>query len=193
MDYVEALLKKTRTTLVFSVDEPKIEGNKVGGYFSDEDNEIVITSKDGWDEILVHEFCHYLQCKEKSKYWTNLDIDNTNCLDLMWKWLNNEIELSKPKLDMIFARVRDMELDCERRTVKLIKQFNMTIDIKEYICQANIYIYYYNYAKVTRKWFPSDIGPSNMDKLFPLMPRSMSGPRSKMTDEIHKSFGFYFS
>jgi hypothetical protein len=190
---VEKTLKKTRTTLVFSVDKPKVDGNIVDGYFSDADNELVITTKDCWPEILVHEFCHYLQWIEKCKYWTNLDIDDTNCLDLMWKWINHEIELSKAKRKIVFSRIRDMELDCERRTVELIKKYNLPINLKEYICFANVYIYYYNFARVTRKWFPDEVSPMTMDKVHSLMPKSLEGKRNKMSEEMFNTMALYFS
>lgn len=176
---MERTLSKTNTNLVLTIESAKIDNNNVSGYFSDEDNEIVITYENSWIETLVHEFNHYMQCKEESIYWTNLDYNNSNCLDLMWRWLDGEIELNKNDLTIIFSRIRDLEHDCEKRTVKMIKSFDLPIDLEKYICEANIYILFYNLAKEKRCWFPADVGPSSMKDAFALIPKTIYGSRTR--------------
>ena len=53
----------------------------------------------------------------------------------------------------MFKTVQEMELDCERKSVEMIKKFDLPIDIEEYTSIANIYIFYYTYAKKNRCWF----------------------------------------
>lgn len=184
---------KTKTKLVLSIDGPTIDGNKVSGYFSDSDNEIVVNYEPGWEETLVHEINHYFQFIEKSKYWTNLEYLGSNCISLMWEWINGDIELTKSELNIVFSRVRDLEHDCEKRTVRMIKKYKLSIDIEKYICEANIYILFYNLAKSNRKWFPEDVGPNAMFDVFPLVPKTIYGSRTlqSMSKKLIVKMGHY--
>ena len=183
-------LNKTNTDLKLCLESPKIEDNVVSGYFSELDNEIVVgINTDSWIEVLVHEFCHYIQYTENCKEWQALEMDNDNACNLMWLWINKEIELKEKEIDVIFKKVQSMELDCERRTVNLIKKYKLPIDVKQYITEANIYIYFYNFAAKNRLWFPSNIGPNSFKKLYSLVPKSMRGSRSKMSQEFYDIYG----
>ena len=48
--------------------------------------------------------------------------------------------------------VRDMELDCEIRSVENIKKWKLPLKINNYIQLANSYIYFYTYSLKVRKW-----------------------------------------
>lgn len=183
-------LDKTNTDLKLCAESPKIGDNVVSGYFSDIDNEIVVgISTDSWIEVLVHEFCHYIQCSEECKEWQSLEFDQGNACDLMWRWIDKEIELKEKEINLIFKRVQSMELDCERRTVSLIKKYKLPIDLKTYIAEANIYVYFYNFAAKHRMWFPNHIGPNSFKKLYSMVPTTMRGSRSKMPQEFYDIYG----
>lgn len=110
----------------------------------------------------------------------------------MWKWIDKEIELDKKEIETIFKRVQDMELDCERNTVKLIKKYELNIDVQQYICEANIYLYFYSYARKNRCWFPSGVCPSDMTLLFKEMPTDLKGNRYKIPKKIYDIMDTYF-
>jgi hypothetical protein len=109
----------------------------------------------------------------------------------MWDWLSHSIELSKPQVNTIFSRVRDMELECERMTVSTIKEFGLSIDLKSYICEANFYVYSYNIIKDKRSWFNKEIELTK--EIEDMMPPSLSGRRSKVSKELSEKLGVYFS
>jgi hypothetical protein len=50
-----------------------------------------------------------------------------------------------------FVKVIAVERDCERRALNLIKKFNITSP-EIYARNANIYLYYYQYVFLTKRW-----------------------------------------
>ena len=64
--------------------------------------------------------------------------------------------------------LRNCELDCEKRAVKLMKEYNLPIDIKKYIKQANAYVYFYNTMIDTRKWYKKS--PCIVKEILDIMP-----------------------
>ena len=46
----------------------------------------------------------------------------------------------------------DLELDNEKRSVQLIKDFNLPINIEKYTRCANAYVLFYNWMLTSRKW-----------------------------------------
>jgi len=102
---------------------------------------------------LVHESCHMDQWLENDKIWEN----NLSC-DIVDSWLSgNEIENIKFHIE----RTRELELDCEKRTVEKIKKYNLRIDVNSYIQKANAYVQFYNYILNTRKWSTPENSPYN--------------------------------
>jgi hypothetical protein len=126
------------------------------GFFDDSSNPrkpILACSVSGdleeWITVFAHEFCHFLQWKEKKKIWQEYSkLDG----DILERCINNK-PIKKQTLEKYLNCVRDMELDCEKRTVKLLKKYKLPIDYKKYIQAANIYVHYYNYIKICRSWY----------------------------------------
>lgn len=158
LDYVDKTLKKYRFTLVLSMDDLTVGKNPVGGTFDEIDKTLEISIKDeGWLEILVHEFNHFLQWIEQDLIFLKISENGSNMSEQLWAWLDKEIELSKERVSEIIQSIIDMELDCERRSVKMIKEFSLPIDIKEYIYTAYVYLNFYNYVKKHRTWFKQKV------------------------------------
>lgn len=97
-----------------------------------------------WLGVLVHEFCHFLQDKEKAPIFTDCYIEGKDCSDIMDDWFEGRVQLSNEEAKIVFNKVRDMELDCEIRTVNMIKQYNLPIEIDYYIQMANAYVLSHN-------------------------------------------------
>lgn len=190
---METCFSSTRTKLTLSLESPKVGDNDVSGYFSDVDNEIVVGLNDSWIEVLVHEFCHYQQYQEDCSCWVNLDCSVGNSIDLMWRWMDREIELKEKEIKLIFKRVQSMELDCERRTVKMIKKYKLPIDLDNYIREANLYMYFYNYAARNRQWFPKHVGPNSFKRLYEYMPKDLAGARNVMPELYYEIMGSYIN
>ena len=145
---VELLLKPTKKL--------KIENNiVVGGYFEDYGRSKGVLACAMKHEyalpLLVHEFSHMQQWIENTRLWNNgkyiLDID---------RWLaGEEVRDIEEKIN----KVRLMELDCERRTIKYIIKYNLPINIKTYAQKANAYLFFYNWMKETRVWSKENNSP----------------------------------
>ena len=137
---------------------------KCVGYFdTDSKKELVVAGGDrNWLLTLVHEYGHLTQWVEGCKEWKDTEkIDNID------DWLNG-IDVPNPKKAL--AKTRDLELDNEKRSVKLIKKWELPIDIKVYIQKANAYVQFYNYIYYTRRWATPTNSPYRNPAIYGKMP-----------------------
>jgi hypothetical protein len=65
------------------------------------------------------------------------------------EWLNGT---DVKNIKKYLALSRDLELDNEKRSVALIKKWDLDIDVDEYTRKANAYVLFYNYLYHTRRW-----------------------------------------
>lgn len=147
---VKLILENSKTVFI------QDEGLKVSGYWNDiDDNHLVFACATGkpiqkWGPIFAHEYCHFLQWKDKDQIWHNYQ---TIGMDEICDIFHNK-PISEERLEFCLNASRDIELDCEKRTVKLLKQYKIPIDISNYIRGANAYIHFYNHIKRYRHWYP---------------------------------------
>jgi hypothetical protein len=137
-----------------------------GGYFDYGNLEIAVAKKHkDWLPILVHESCHLDQWIEKPKVWTKTIINDDDVY--VYKWLQGkDVKFIKNKLD----RTREMELDCERRSITKILNYELPIDTKVYIQKANAYVQFYNYLYESRKWSSPNNSPYSNEVIYSQMP-----------------------
>lgn len=123
------------------------EGIRCTGYFDGGNAELAVAKRRGnWLELLVHESCHLDQWVEQTKEWRDEDIYGNNRID---KWLlGKEVEGLRKSINNTIA----LELDCEKRAVKKMVEYDLPINTITYIQKANAYIQYYNYVYLTRRW-----------------------------------------
>jgi hypothetical protein len=143
----------------------KLSGNiKCSGYF-DEEGPALVCSMNRPDslEILAHEFGHFTQWIEQIDLWKAV---NTS-MPLVDDWLSGE---EVPNIKKHLAVCRDLELDNEKRAVKIIKKFDLDIDIDRYIKKANAYIFFYTRLLATRKWCTPKNSPYSNNKIIEVMP-----------------------
>jgi hypothetical protein len=153
----------------------------VGGYrcegFFDENKKIIkIASQcNNFLETLVHEYCHFLQFISKSKIYQKSNYAGY----IIDTWFNGE-NYSPEKLKRAFFLVRAMELDCEKRAVKIIKKFNLKIDQILYTKRAHCYIYSHFMMEKTRKFYAFKKSPYRSSVVLKIMP-------SKINVSSHKT------
>lgn len=106
-----------------------------------------------WWEVLIHEYCHLLQ-----------DLDGRDHAWFMsrshdWKWqafddwVLHRRELRADRLLSATRVIQAMELDCDKRVVKILRKHDFpTIDIATYSMRSNAYAWSYEAARLTRKW-----------------------------------------
>jgi len=154
---------------------------KVSGWFDAENKELVVAGKNThWLATLIHEYGHLTQWVDQCKAWR--DAENIDNLD---DWLNGK-EIKNPRKAL--ARTRDLELDNEKRSVKIIKEWKLPIDIKDYTQRANAYINLYNRLLVTRCWPTLKNSPYKNPKIYKNMPKVFRMNYKKMSEKYHKIY-----
>lgn len=127
-----------------------------GGWFDSRGKEFVIAMKsNSWFEILLHEYCHYLQWKNNRKFF---NMKTTSC-GILFSWLENE-DYSDNIIKKAINDIIEIEWDCEINALKLIKQYKLDIDVDQYIKSANACLLFYHMVHQSRKWcIGSPYGP----------------------------------
>lgn len=117
-----------------------------------------------WVGVLAHEYCHFIQSCKKTKFWVNFQKsiekpDGVNEILSDEKLnKNREFKFNKKKRKQIVSAVIDIELECEKMTLELVKNFDLPLNIEEYVALANIIFYKYLY------WAEYEIWPNFSDK-----------------------------
>lgn len=155
---------------------------RCSGYFDEVTKELVVARKNPhWLEILVHEFAHLTQWKDNCKEWRNLGDSITKVDD----WLaGKKVKYVKKAL----GRVRDLELDNEKRSTKIIKDWGLPIDIKEYTQKANAYVQFYNWMYFTRRWCSVKNSPTKNPEVYKQMPTIFRMDYKNMSEKYFKIF-----
>ena len=158
----------------------KLGSFKCGGWFDGEDMELVCSMKnDKGIALLAHEFSHFYQWAEGSELWEIAAKSNSH--SAMHDWIEG-----KPvrNIKKHIAICRDLEVDAEKRAVKMIKKYNLPIDIDEYIRGANAYIYFYNYILDIRRWSKPNNSPYRNKILIASMPKTFMKDYSVLPDRL---------
>jgi hypothetical protein len=122
------------------------DGVTCSGYFNESDKTLVVAMKAHNSlGLLVHEYCHMTQWIDGIAIWKLA----TKSLDKMHEWLEGK---SVKNIRYHLGIVREMELDNERRSVQMIKKWNLSVDVKEYVREANSYVQLYNWMYHSRIW-----------------------------------------
>lgn len=165
-------------------------GIKTNGFFDAElGNMAVAIGKpmEQWLHTLVHESCHLDQYLDKDcKEWKRMYFDDTNACTEFFNWLEKEESLTIKQIYKYAGIMRNLELDCERRTIKKIKKYKLPIDIKIYAKQAGAYISFYNYLPKHAKWYKIGKEPYNNLELLKLMPSNLKGSYTKLNKKVEK-------
>ncbi len=139
----------------------------------------IIKETPNWRTLEIEEL------SDKNKVPVNeLKIKNESH-DKLYRWLNGE---KVRNIQKAIALCRDLELDNERRSVKLIKKFNLNVDIDLYIKKANAYIQFYNYLMVSRKWCKPNNSPYKNRRLLRVMPAKFNMDYKKLSKKVLRIF-----
>lgn len=173
---VKCILKNTKTVKLTD------DNDRCSGYF-DEENLVVAMKRPDAIQILVHEYCHLTQWVEQCDLWV-ASVKNESH-DKLYRWLAGE---EVKGIEKAISICRDLELDNEKRAVKVIKRFNLPVDIDIYIKKANAYVQYYNYILLSRKWCNPKNTPYKNERLVEAMSTKFNMDYSKLTNKLLKIF-----
>jgi len=156
----------------------KTDVGPCSGYFSEEEEMLAVAvDRDpaDWLPVLAHESCHMDQWREDAKAWQVCMSNGHDSYTLMNAWLSGEVEFNTTQLKNHISRVRNLEADCEARTVKRLREYKLPLDIELQIRKANSYIVFYNMVAHTRKWYT--VSPTYIQPILEAMPTKIIKPK----------------
>lgn len=135
-----------------------------GGSFGDDPLEFTVAmggSFRGSMSVYVHEYGHYLQWLDDTSIWHDEDH-----VTPFFNWLEGEQDTITKK--QVYG-AQMLELDCEKKAVELIKDFDLPINLDWYIKCANAYLFSYNSIYKRRKWTAKK-SCHRVKKIYDMMP-----------------------
>jgi hypothetical protein len=136
---------------------------KCSGMFDQKSLQVAINNDlEIWLGVLVHESCHMDQYIEDMPIWREID----PYLRRVDRWLADPQYKILKKAES-FERVIELELDCEKRAVKKIKDYNLPLSLEEYVKGANSYLFAYGATMLHRKWFKHPYKKESIKKKMP--------------------------
>jgi hypothetical protein len=154
---VKELLHHQFSVKLLNVDN--IDG--YGGWFGTDEGEeeLVVAMKHHMGfEILIHEYCHFLQWKHDRKLWDK----STLTYDILFDWISfpllkysediKDCEYTNEQLDQSLHDILEIEHDCEKRVLKLVANNPIeNFDTDKYIRAVNAYLWSYHLNRELRK------------------------------------------
>lgn len=150
---------------------------------------LVVAMKDKMaHEVLLHEYCHMTQWLDNTEEWQNHQkIDPIEFND----WLDGG---SSKNIETYIKWIIDLELDNEKRAVKLIEKLKLDfIDKKMYIKKSNLYLQYYNWLLIHKTWNSSKKRIYSSKKLLSMVPSSFRMNYYKISKKLENGFTEFFS
>ncbi len=186
----EVVREITRRAWTFGVavilspaDHVMADNLRASGYFDGEVDQPVLACatglpEDRWVGVLLHEYSHLTQWAEGAPIW---DADR----GAEWsEWIaGKKVRNVKAQL----AASRELEADCERRTIRLIRELNAPVDLDRYTRAANAYIHFYNTIAATRKWYAKSKAPYNDPDILALCNPTFDRDFSKTPPKLAKA------
>jgi hypothetical protein len=142
------------------------DGTNCSGWFDPAEKEFACaTGSESWLEIYAHEYCHFTQwldgvLKEEG------DVENE---DAIWEWLGGA-DFPFETVEMSVRASQDLEADNERRTVALIRKYDLPIDVTTYIQKSNAYLLFYDVVLRTRRWSNGDTPSYSVPEIYQKLP-----------------------
>jgi hypothetical protein len=163
---------------------------KCSGYFDSEGDESLGNTqptlaysrgREDWMEILAHEFCHMTQWIDEIPEWAPAN----ESIQMIDRWLNGE---DVEDIDRHINVSRDLELDNEKRTVKLLQKFELPVDIGLYVRKSNAYVLFYNWMKETRKWSNPENSPYKNENVIKAMSEKFDMNYESLDEHIREIY-----
>lgn len=177
-DFVDTVIAKADVhgikVILSNTRHVKYGGMESNGFFVDRPNGIlaVAWNQDSYERslrILVHESSHMDQWVELCPEWVATTVADTDAMTILDLWFNRLVELTAEQLYQYATASRDVELDCEKRSVEKIIKWNLPINVDTYIKEANSYVNFYNVIPLTRKWYTIGREPYNTPEILERM------------------------
>jgi hypothetical protein len=168
LDSIRALCYKQGTILDL-VDAPYVEfyeGCHSNGYFDTEANRIAVALQaPNWFLVLIHEFSHSRQMIEQCPAWKKYDSFEGE--DYLQCWIDGDY-MPPGFIDKVITATRDMELDCEQRSYRLLVGSGAggLAGCIEYGQKAMSYVLFYEHIRKYRMWYTLGCEPYNVEAVW---------------------------
>ncbi len=177
---IRELLNHNFSVLLYNSE--KLEDNCGGWCWVDDDEdkrEFAVAMKHHMGfEILIHEYCHFLQWKTDRKFW-----DSTlKTYDILFDWIADPtLNISEEDLEKSFKDIMAIEHDCEKRVLKLVKNCPIEdFDTDKYIRAVNAYLWSYHLNRELRQ---RPINPIYSERVLSHMPNTFNDNLSYYLDK----------
>lgn len=177
---IRELLNHNFSVLLYNSE--KLEDNCGGWCWVDDDEdkrEFAVAMKHHMGfEILIHEYCHFLQWKTDRKFW-----DSTlKTYDILFDWIADPtLNISEEDLGKSFKDIMAIEHDCEKRVLKLVKNCPIEdFDTDKYIRAVNAYLWSYHLNRELRQ---RPINPIYSERVLAHMPNTFNDNLSYYLDK----------
>lgn len=126
---------------------------KYAGWFDSSSRKLVIARRHkDFLGILLHEYCHFRQWQENRQRWNLLSRRS----DLFFKWLHTRPSLAQApytaKIQAARKAAQQLEYECERRSITMIKKLKLPMDTELYSQRANAYLLSYHLMQRYHCW-----------------------------------------
>lgn len=143
------------------------------GYVDDAPRVLACACAGPWQEwfpTLVHESCHVDQLIEGSPFWKV----GGNCYAKIDDWVSGKLKLPKKQVASLAQHCLELELDCERRSLQKILDYELPFDPIEYVQRANAYIYFYLAVPKLGRWNAPGRAPHAVQEVWKWFPSTFS-------------------
>lgn len=160
----------------------------VSGYFVAQTGQtprfgIAVNDDPLWMMTFIHEYCHFQQWIDDPALW-NSQVSKKpgqpwrDVYDVIEEWRCGRESLTQGEMLEHFRIARDIELDCEKRTVDMIKKYSIDkssdINVDDYIRKANAYVFSYSIEPLFQEsWHTSPYAQEN-EMLWKQLPASFN-------------------
>lgn len=171
------LLLSNQTGIKF-IDEPDTSRSR--GFFDEESLILAVGTKNPakiWFPILLHEYNHMRQWIEGEFS----DYEFCDASEKFYLWLDKEIDLSKSEVNKMIEIIRECEIDCEKRTLKMMQDNLGIYDPKKYAKHANSYLLFYSIIKDVQRWYKKP--PYAIRDILKIMPNELLNNFNKVPKE----------
>lgn len=171
------------------------EGTECSGFFTHIPEPLLAFPLKGpqSETTMLHESQHMEQWHENCKAWREHMVTSTiGAEDLLFLWIDGKIELTQGQARGYAQLACNVELDCDKRTVRLMrrlrKEGKTTIDVKVYTQQANSYSMFWKMVGRSRQWYSIGKQPYAIPEVYSEFPNTFNLDYTKLPKRYERLF-----
>lgn len=163
---------------------------QVVGYYDGENKRLMVCKKNPkWLSIYVHEYCHFLQDIENSSIYTRYNELWLNPQEIAEGWIKGK-KHSRKTVKKAYRLIRELELDCERRCLEIIRKYDLPIDKSKFIQEANSILFQY-FIEEQKRAKAKELSNEQIEKMPKrLLKRYIDRPPEKALKEIENDIKY---